>query len=477
MVTAKSGGPSRLVLCCLQPVLNPERDEEYYVALGVSRSASGEEIKRAFRSVALRQHPDKRAQRNEVVTEADIAEFQRVKEAYECLSEPKRRKIYDALGALGTKWYENPSTASPDAVMRKVAQIGDRCRCAILSFIFLAVAFFFLYLPVLLALRVDGVADVPFAVVALPLWLVDIFGLANAVGWVLEGTTCRQPSQSQSPQEGAPPAADEEAAHRAAPKGKNDDDDRDDDEQEDFDPFRDETPLRLRCLALLRASLFVAFQILLVVRLDGGDIDVAVVFAPLFLRELLALAELGAAALVAIPPLEDNGEGGQASATQKNEEQTTQHAPLEDRAQTTTTTTTTLEETQPPPSSPSASDDDEDDVLRASAAQELVGLETKTKTGNNNNKDDDATTGKNANSDDTTTTGKKKTLATTTTAGRRPRPTDTRKATTTTTPTSGKRRSRTRGKRRRFCRRRPWKSVRLIVARSGRSRRGWRSRC
>ena len=54
--------PSRLALCCLGPILNPERDNQYYELLGVDRRCSQTEIKKAYRKISLEMHPDKRRQ-------------------------------------------------------------------------------------------------------------------------------------------------------------------------------------------------------------------------------------------------------------------------------------------------------------------------------------------------------------------------------------------------------------------------------
>lgn len=68
---------------------------DYYEVLGVRRDASQADLKRAFRALALRYHPD----RNPDDLDAE-RRFKEVVEAYETLSEPDTRKRYDRLGPL-----------------------------------------------------------------------------------------------------------------------------------------------------------------------------------------------------------------------------------------------------------------------------------------------------------------------------------------------------------------------------------------
>jgi len=67
-------------------------NRDYYDVLGVSRNASQEEIKRAYRQMARKYHPD-------VSSEQDAEErFKEVNSAYEALSDPERRSMYDRFG-------------------------------------------------------------------------------------------------------------------------------------------------------------------------------------------------------------------------------------------------------------------------------------------------------------------------------------------------------------------------------------------
>jgi curved DNA-binding protein len=65
---------------------------DYYSTLGVSKTASAEEIKRAFRKKAHEYHPDKGG---------DAEKFKELNEAYQTLSDPEKRRHYDTFGAAG----------------------------------------------------------------------------------------------------------------------------------------------------------------------------------------------------------------------------------------------------------------------------------------------------------------------------------------------------------------------------------------
>jgi curved DNA-binding protein len=68
----------------------------YYTTLGVSKSATSEEIKKAYRKLALKYHPDQ----NKGNKEAE-ARFKEISEAYAVLSDTEKRKQYDMFGAEG----------------------------------------------------------------------------------------------------------------------------------------------------------------------------------------------------------------------------------------------------------------------------------------------------------------------------------------------------------------------------------------
>jgi molecular chaperone DnaJ len=84
--------------------------KDYYAALGVKKSASADEVKKAFRKLARKHHPD--------VNPGDKGaeeKFKTISEAHEVLSDPKKRKIYDQLGFYS----DNIDPAAAEAYARQ----------------------------------------------------------------------------------------------------------------------------------------------------------------------------------------------------------------------------------------------------------------------------------------------------------------------------------------------------------------------
>jgi curved DNA-binding protein len=76
--------------------------KDYYRILGVSRTASADEIKRAYRKLALQVHPD----RNPGDRQAE-ERFKEINEAYQVLSDREKRLRYDQLGESYSRWQQS----------------------------------------------------------------------------------------------------------------------------------------------------------------------------------------------------------------------------------------------------------------------------------------------------------------------------------------------------------------------------------
>lgn len=80
--------------------------KDYYAILGVAKTANDDELKKAYRKLALKYHPDK--------NKSPVAEekFKEIAEAYEVLSDKKKREIYDQVGEEGLKGQGGPGADS-----------------------------------------------------------------------------------------------------------------------------------------------------------------------------------------------------------------------------------------------------------------------------------------------------------------------------------------------------------------------------
>lgn len=96
--------------------------KDYYGILGVGRNATEDEIKKAYRKLAMKYHPDRNPGKEKEANE----KFKQINEAYEVLGDPEKRKQYDMYGKVGTgDMFGSPFTrAGFEGVMRDFGKGG-----------------------------------------------------------------------------------------------------------------------------------------------------------------------------------------------------------------------------------------------------------------------------------------------------------------------------------------------------------------
>lgn len=92
---------------------------DYYQILGVSRQTSFEEIKKAYRSLALEHHPDRNPEKDRATCEEKLKE---INEAYAVLKDPEKRALYDRTGQRNEKAQESAQGAAEffDELLREM---------------------------------------------------------------------------------------------------------------------------------------------------------------------------------------------------------------------------------------------------------------------------------------------------------------------------------------------------------------------
>ena len=98
--------------------------QDYYQVLGIKRGASEEEVQKAYRKLARQYHPDLHPDDASAKTK-----FQEVQQAYEVLSDPKKREMYDRYGSAyesrGGGWQGPPNANMDDEQLQVATEFVD----------------------------------------------------------------------------------------------------------------------------------------------------------------------------------------------------------------------------------------------------------------------------------------------------------------------------------------------------------------
>ncbi|KAL3926406.1 MAG: hypothetical protein SGPRY_003313 [Prymnesium sp.] len=145
------------------PGLAGDPNRDLYSILLVSRHASPDEIKKAYRKLALKYHPDKNPDEGDA--------FRDIAQAYSTLSNPSKRSFYDRYGQQGIQFYESLTTHGLPTWM-----LTPAVHCSMITAIFLFAMSILVCLPTFVLKRIDGSLTWPWAAVLTPLWVVNLIG-------------------------------------------------------------------------------------------------------------------------------------------------------------------------------------------------------------------------------------------------------------------------------------------------------------
>ncbi len=168
----------------LPPTDEVVSNEDYYVLLGVNRKCKPDDIRKAYKKKSLQYHPDKVAQfatAHNKTQEEIQTEFVKIKEAYETLSDPKKRNAYDVLGPEGGRMISGIRENEGGLQMHQLVYNLARASCIDKMKLFTLVtlgAILMLIGPILVCLKVDasqgaGLHDAQWILLLIPIWLLN----------------------------------------------------------------------------------------------------------------------------------------------------------------------------------------------------------------------------------------------------------------------------------------------------------------
>jgi curved DNA-binding protein CbpA len=155
-------------------MLQQEKSEslDFYQVLGVAKTATDEEIKKAYRRNALKYHPDKAGNSQEAADK-----FEMVQKANETLSDPKLKKLYDKYGHDGLAMMKQLGEFAPFVDPEALLEINW-----LLSVVSFLIALLIVFHS-LLAAKIDSNISWPYMIVFLPVFIVNLILLFTIIAF------------------------------------------------------------------------------------------------------------------------------------------------------------------------------------------------------------------------------------------------------------------------------------------------------
>ena len=154
-----------------EPEQSTEKQTDYYEILGIQKTATTDEIKKAYRKMALKYHPDKAG------TSATMLDmFGQIQKAYDVLTDPKLRPVYDKYGQKGLDMVSQMGNFAPFIDPEMLLKLN---RILVVATIFVALLIAF---PAMLAARIENTVSYSYVIAFIPLFIVDFIVLSTIIG-------------------------------------------------------------------------------------------------------------------------------------------------------------------------------------------------------------------------------------------------------------------------------------------------------
>jgi curved DNA-binding protein CbpA len=277
-----------LLLFCCQSCLKSDNDIEYYLTLDTTPQASSDEIKRAYKKRSLQLHPDRLAQKGIQVTPEHNLQFQKLKEAYDVLSDPRKRKIYDKIGKAGLKLVDSPQEINPMELLRNF-QNNKADRLKLVLIIFLLCCFIVIF-PILFCLKCDGrIENVPWVGLWTPMWLLDCILIIASILFLMEREDDDEDDEDHDPERGGRGTSRRNGNRSGGDHGGA----RDEEDNSPPNKKQETVPFSIKFFFAARSFCFVLLQIFVTMKLDDylDSWSWFAIFAPWFGYEFFAIVD------------------------------------------------------------------------------------------------------------------------------------------------------------------------------------------
>lgn len=167
------------VFAAFLPPKSPD-DRDFYDVLGVPRTASEEDIRKAYKKASLALHPDKVSQFGRVDPQEAARLYEQVQAAYTVLSSSKKRQLYQACGCSPTRYHyiDTGAYQNPTDLLENLAHASAWTKLRLVTIVGIIIGLVLLQ-PILIASKLNqslamnggGLEKTKWTVILIPLWI------------------------------------------------------------------------------------------------------------------------------------------------------------------------------------------------------------------------------------------------------------------------------------------------------------------